>query len=145
MRHLCRTESIYSHPLILFSLLVLVICSGCAEENHGAFRVGYIGCLTDKCSDLGQAGRDGVILAIEEINSRGGITDSKGAQKQVELIVVNSRGEKDAAINGFRGLISQGVVAVIGPMTSQVGVTLKAEADATKTVLISPTVSTTEL
>lgn len=146
MRYVYQTENTYSYLSIwVFSLFVLVLCSGCAEESHEPYKVGYIGCLTGKCSDLGQSGRDGVIFAVEEINSRGGITDAKGTQKKIELIVVTSQGGEDTAINNFRDLVSQGVVAVICPMTSQVGVTLKSEADTTETVLISPTVSTTEL
>ena len=146
MRYVYQAENTYSYFSILaFSLFVLVLCSGCAEESHEPYRVGYIGCLTGKCSDLGQSGRDGVLLAVEEINRRGGIADSKGTRKKIELIVVTSQGGEDDTINNFRGLISQDVVAVIGPMTSQDGITLKSEADATETILISPTVSTTEL
>ena len=129
--------------LLLWSALTLF--AGCAEENKTTLKVGFIGCLSGKCSDLGTNGRNGVALAIDEINRQGGLLDSKGNKRPIELVVADTRGGMESAIKSFRELVNQGVIAVIGPMTSQTGVILKPEADASKTVLISPTVSTDQL
>lgn len=123
----------------------LALSAGCTEESKAPVKVGFIGCLSGKCSDLGTNGRDGVIFALEEINRQGGIVDSKGKTRPIALIVADTKGEKGSAVNEFRQLVKQGAIAVIGPMTSQTGVTLKPEADALQTVLISPTVSTDQL
>lgn len=123
----------------------LTLFAGCAEENKTTLKVGFIGCLSGKCSDLGTNGRNGVILAIDEINRQGGFLDSKGNNRPIELVVADTRGGTESAIKSFQQLVHQGVIAIIGPMTSQTGVILKPEADASKTVLISPTVSTEQL
>lgn len=86
------------------------------------------------------AGRDGLIYAFEEKNSSGGVAGQK-----VELIVRDDKQDPVVARQAMQELVNEGVVAVVGPMTSSMGVVLKPVADKTETIIISPTVKTDQL
>lgn len=141
MRFRCKNFGIFFIGLLL--LLALVGCEGDPPET---IKIGFVGCLTGICSDLGTSGRDGVLLAADEINKQGGLLTVQNDRRRIEIVSVNTRTSDGVfTVESFRGLVSQGVVAVVGPMTSQAGALLKPEADAAQTVLFSPTVSTTQL
>ncbi|MGM0611741.1 MAG: ABC transporter substrate-binding protein, partial [Thermodesulfobacteriota bacterium] len=62
--------------LVLFLLFSCVFfLFACGERNK--ILVGFSGPLTGKYSDLGVQGRNGVTLAIEEINAQGGLNGRK--------------------------------------------------------------------
>lgn len=76
-------------------------------------RLGFLGGLTGPNSDNGQAGLQGVNLAIEQFNRAG------GAQGRLVELVVRDDGQNAAqAAQGAAELVQAGVVAVIGPFTS---------------------------
>ncbi|MDC7241133.1 MAG: ABC transporter substrate-binding protein, partial [Spirochaetales bacterium] len=58
--------------LTVFSLILLI--AGCSREP---VKVGFISGLSGGNSDLGEAGRNGAMMAVEEINETGGI-DGQG-------------------------------------------------------------------
>ena len=65
----------------LFSLLVvlLLVCSlaGCGEKESETIKIGSSGPLSGSASIYGQAVKEGVELAIEEINAAGGVNGTK--------------------------------------------------------------------
>jgi branched-chain amino acid transport system substrate-binding protein len=111
---------------------------GCGEEPP--VKIGFIGGLTGRVADLGVAGRDGVIYAVEEKNNSGGL-----AGRKIELIVRDDQQNPDVARKMVAELIGEGVTAIIGPMTSSMGVVVKPVADSGRTTMISPTVKTDQL
>ena len=54
-------------PVVCFCLLMLTLLPAC-EKAEPPIKVGYIGGLTGRVAGLGVAGRDAVLLAIEERN-----------------------------------------------------------------------------
>ena len=57
------------------TMILLVICSSLALGACGQkdpIKIGFIGGLTDRNSDNGQSGLNGVILAMEQFNRQGG-------------------------------------------------------------------------
>ena len=76
-------------------------------------RIGFIGGLTDRNSDNGQAGLNGVILAVEAFNRAGGLHG-----RPVELITRDDAQNRDTAAQSARELVAARVEAVIGPFTS---------------------------
>jgi len=99
--------------------------------------IGFSGQLTGINSDLGIQGRNGVILALEEINSSGGI-----AGKKIKLIIKDDQGTPKGAIKADKELIKQNVVAIIGHMTSDQTMAALPILEKSNTVLLSPTTST---
>ena len=102
--------------------------------------LGFVGALTGRGADLGVAGRNGAMLAIEQRNGVGGI---KG--RRVELLVRDDEQNPDRAKRVVTELINRKVAAIIGPMTSNVAVETVPLVDASGTIMISPTVTTDSL
>lgn len=124
---------------------ILILCVGfaalalsqCAKPSVS---IGFLGVLTGRYSDLGVSGRNGAHLAIAELNDRGGV---RGAD--LRLIVRDTEMDPDVARTAMRELVGAGVVAVVGPMTSDMSIAVLDIADETKTPLVSPTASTPDL
>lgn len=72
------------------ALAILLSAGGCNHEEP--IKIGFVGGLTGRVSDMGIAGRDGAQLAIEESNARNGV----GGQS-VLLLVRDDRQERAAA------------------------------------------------
>jgi branched-chain amino acid transport system substrate-binding protein len=109
-------------------------------RNKAPILIGFSGQLTGKQAELGVQERNGVQLAIEKINSSGGI-----AGRKINLIIRDDMGIPERAFSVDNELINEGVSAIIGhATTAQTMAGLKATNPA-KVVMISPTVSTPEL
>ena len=118
--------------------VVLAIQLSCQKTEP--VRIGFVAGLSGKVADLGVAGRNGVQLAVEQRNAAGGING-----KQVELIVKNTEQNPDIAKRVVGELIGQGIELIIGPMTSSMAMAMMPQINSSKSILLSPTVTTTEL
>ncbi len=67
------------HIRPVLGLLAVLALSACGPQEP--LRVGFIGGLSDRNSDNGQSGQNGVILAVEQFNRAGGV-----AGRMVELV-----------------------------------------------------------
>lgn len=125
-------------PLLIAVFLVggLVAC----RQAEPPVKVGYIGCLTGRSADLGIAGRDGFLLAVQEKNAAGGI-----AGRQLVPVIRDDALDVDQGKQALQDLIDEGVSFVVGPMTSEMAINLVPLANAAAVPLISPTVSTNKL
>ena len=125
---------------LLLALLVFLVPlqSGCKEPEPA--RIGFIGELTTRGAGLATSGRDGFLLAVEEINQQGGLDGQK-----VEFLVEDVGLHKETSLNAVRKLAEKQVSVMIGPMTSQTAVALVPEINRLQIPLISPTVSTNQL
>ncbi|MBP2641380.1 MAG: extracellular ligand-binding receptor [Firmicutes bacterium] len=103
-------------------------------------KIGFSGSLTGVKSEMGVNGRNGTLLAVEDINRQGGI---KG--RKVELVVADDKHSKKAALEADRYLAGQGVRFIIGHMTSDMAELTVPFADSKGLLLISPTISTEDL
>jgi len=130
-------------PFYGFAIWVLAILLSAAigcEKKEDPIKVGFVGGLTGRLSDLGTAGRNGVILAVEEINSSGGING-----RPVKLIIKDDKQNPEVTLRVDRELVDEGVVAIIGHMTSTMSMVVLPFLNKQKVLMISPTTSTNEL
>jgi len=111
--------------------------AGCAQPP---FKLGFIGGLTGRISDLGVAGRDGALLALEQADAAGGV---KG--RKVELLTADDQHDAEVARKALLSLKDAGVAAVVGPMTSAMAVAMVPVANEAGVLLVSPTVTTSAL
>jgi len=118
---------------VAFSLAV-----GCSKNDP--IKIGFLGSITGKNADLGVAGRDASLLAVETINASGGINGRK-----VEIVVKDDAQSPETAIKAMTELAQEKVVAVVGPMGSAIAKAVIPVAEQAKLVLISPTSSSNEL
>jgi branched-chain amino acid transport system substrate-binding protein len=85
---------------------------------------------------VGQAGNNGVVLAVEQINRAGGIRG-----RQVELISRDDAQNPATAEKSARELAAAKVDAVIGPFTSGVAAAVVPVLAQSQTLAISPTLT----
>ena len=105
-----------SSKVLVLCLLVIaagLLLSGCGRQEP--VRIGFIGGLSDRNSDVGQAGQSGVILAVEQANRTGGING-----RRIELISRDDAQDRETSVRSARELADAKVEAVIGPFTSGV-------------------------
>jgi branched-chain amino acid transport system substrate-binding protein len=109
---------------------------GCAKRP---LSIGFLGGLTGPASDLGVAGRDGAQLAIEQVNLAGGLNG-----QAVVLVEVDDRQLADRMPLAAERMQAEGVVAVIGPMTSSMAAHWIPLAQQARLLTVSPTVTSTD-
>ncbi len=122
----------------LFLTVLMALISGCQDKPP--VKLGFSGCLTGKLSDIGTGGRDGAILAVEQINRAGGIRG-----RRLQLIIRDDKHDPATAIQVDKELIQEGVAAIIGHMTSAMSMSVIPLINKEKVVMISPTTSTNRL
>ena len=115
-------------------LFALIILTGCSPREP--LRVGFLAGLSGNVADLGEAGRNGAQIAVEEFNRAGGING-----RPVELIVRDDAQSPEKAIAAANELIASGVEAIVGPMTSAMAEVVLPLAQRAGIVLVSPTVT----
>lgn len=123
---------------ILLLLILSSLVGGCKES--GPIKIGFVGGLSGKAADLGVAGRNGVQLALEQCNAAGGI-----GGRPLELVAKDDGQDPEISRRVISELIDQKVEVVVGPMTSSVAMAMVPLVNGSGTILISPTVTTTEL
>jgi branched-chain amino acid transport system substrate-binding protein len=111
--------------------------AACAKQP---LKIGFVGGLTGRTADLGVAGRDGALLALEQANAAGGV-----GGRQVELLTADDQQNPATAAAAFQRLRDAGVAAMVGPMTSAMAMVMVPLANAAGLTMISPTVTTSAL
>uniref|UniRef100_A0A832A7S1 ABC transporter substrate-binding protein n=1 Tax=Desulfacinum infernum TaxID=35837 RepID=A0A832A7S1_9BACT len=119
---------------LLAAFVLPLVVAGCGREP---IKIGFSGTLTGPFSDLGIHGRNGARMAVEAMNEAGGILG-----RPLELLVADDLGTPEGAVQADRDLAAQGVVAIIGHMTSSQSMAALPVTEETGVPLISPTTST---
>ena len=120
---------------------ILLSISGLAGcDNTKPIKVGFVGCLTGRLSELGTDGRNGAVLAVENVNKAGGINN-----RVVELIIKDDKHDPEVAIQVDKELLEDDVVAIVGHMTSAMSTAVVPLINKEKILMISPTTSTNKL
>jgi len=123
---------------LLLSLVISSLLIAC--NTREPIRLGFIGGLSGRVADLGIGGRDGALLAVELRNTSGGVDG-----RLLELIVEDDQQDPDIARQAVSRLIGNKVTAIIGPMTSAMAVATVPLANTAQLLMLSPTVTTTDL
>lgn len=118
-------------------LLVLGL-TACTPEP--TVRIGLLAGLSGSVADLGEAARAGAQLAVEEVNAAGGLNG-----RMIELTPRDDGQNPDQARAAIKAFIADGVVAVIGPVTSAMAQAVLPDSTQAGLVLVSPTVSSSSL
>lgn len=124
--------------LVFVLLGGLFLLAGCPSQEP--VKIGFVGGMSGRVADLGVAGRNGVVLAIEQKNAAGGI---KG--RKLELLVRDDEQHADVAVRAVAELLGQKVELIIGPMTSSMATAMLPTINASQTILLSPTVTSSSL
>ncbi|MBN1678645.1 MAG: ABC transporter substrate-binding protein [Anaerolineae bacterium] len=79
-----------------------------AQDDTPVLRIGYLGVLNSDAAN-------GAQLAIDQINTIGGVTAQDGAVYQIELVALPSAPTAETLSSNVSKLTQQDVVAIIGP------------------------------
>ena len=102
-------------------------------------KLGFLGGLTGPTADLGVAGRDATLLAVEQLNARGGLRG-----KPVELVAFDDRQQPKALPELVESIRSAGLSGLVGPMTSSVAAAWIPLANELGLTTLSPTVTSSD-
>lgn len=116
-------------------LIGVVLLAACGRSEP--LSLGFISGQTGAFADLGTAGANGAILAVEQRNAQGGI-----GGVSVRLLIRDDQHDTRAAKLALQSLIDDKVLAVIGSMTSAMSVEMIPIANAAEVVLMGGTVVT---
>ena len=124
-----------------FLLLIMILASSltCCSPKEPV-KIGFVGGVSGRVADLGIAGRNGAMLAVEMRNQAGGLNG-----RTIELLIEDDQQDAAQAKAAVQRLIDQKVEAIVGPMTSMVAMATVPIVNQAKIVMMSPTVSTQEL
>lgn len=104
------------------------------SANKETIKVGGILILSGEGASWGEAARNGVNMAVEEVNSNGGVDG-----KNIEVIFEDDGSDPQKAISAFNKLTtSDSVKFIIGPNWSNTGLAIKELSKEKKVILISP-------
>ena len=116
---------------LVVSMLVLSACGG----GSGAIKIAILAPLSGDVATFGQSTRDGILLAVEEWNDKGGIDG-----KMIEYVVEDSQCSAEAAVSAANKVIDQdGVKFIIGEVCSSASIPVSEIATAKSIFQISPT------
>lgn len=128
-----------AHPRLLpvrrLALVGLAALCGC--QPAPAIKVGFIGGLSGRVSELAIDARNGTQLAVETLNAATG--------PRFELRVHDDRHSIEQAPAVIDAAADEGDAFAIGPMTSVLAGAMAPEATKRRLVLISPTANSDEL
>ncbi len=108
--------------------------AGCSKKSSDTIKIGGVAPLSGSVAVYGVECKNGIDLAIEEINAAGGISG-----KKVEFVCEDDEGSPDKTVNAFKKLITKdGVKYVIGSLTSGCTQAITTLAQASKVIQIAP-------
>jgi branched-chain amino acid transport system substrate-binding protein len=97
---------------LLLSSLLLLICFGC-QKKEDVVKIGIAGPITGDQAKMGMDFKNGVSLAVEEWNSKGGVLG-----KKIEVIISDDQHDPKQAVSVANKMVNEGVVGVIGHFNS---------------------------
>ncbi|MEL7622193.1 MAG: ABC transporter substrate-binding protein [Clostridiales bacterium] len=102
--------------LITFFVLSLTACGTAAAgpaQPAETIKIGHQAALSGPSALWGQSEKNALLMEVERVNAAGGVLG-----KQIEYIVYDNKDDQADAVNVVKRLISEGVVAIIGPGAS---------------------------
>ena len=127
--------------LVLVAVLLLFWLGRRPTATGDMIQIGAIDPLTGPFASYGEPVRDGMLLAVEQVNAKGGV-----AGKRVELQIEDDGGDPKAAVNAFTKLATVNrVPAVIGPLSSAASMATAPLANRYQVVQLSTLAGTIDL
>ncbi len=121
--------------LLVIVTLAVSLLAGCGAGGSKTIKIGTIQPISGAISAFGTQSRDAILMAVEEINAKGGVLG-----KDLEVKVEDDEATPEKAVTVFKKLVTQDkIVGLIGALTSKCSLAITKEAQQRKLVMISPT------
>ncbi|MEM7583954.1 MAG: ABC transporter substrate-binding protein [Acidobacteriota bacterium] len=132
-------------PLLALVLLGLVSLGCGFREPETPIQIGFLSSLTGDSASYGVANLQGVELAIDQINQRGGIL-LDGRKRPIELLVRDTKAVPETSLEAALELINRDqVVALVGPFQSETAIPVAVAAEQAGVPMLSPASSHPEV
>ncbi len=99
--------------LSVSAVAVLGCFLSAGTANAQELKIGVVTTLTGEKALTGVYSRNGIMLALEEINGKGGVNG-----KKISVMIEDDGGNDAGAVNAFNKVLSLGADVVIGPIYS---------------------------
>jgi branched-chain amino acid transport system substrate-binding protein len=120
--------------LLTMVCLVSVSMMFTVAQGAGTIKLGAIQPISGQVSAYGTQTRDAIMLAVAEINAKGGVLG-----KKIEMIVEDDEASPDKAKNAAMKLIARDrVVGIVGALTSKCSLAITKYLQAKKVIMITP-------
>src|SRR5947209_11204658 len=141
--------------LIIIAALSLMVMTACPPKNEsgtttsntsaagggGEILVGEYGSMTGPQATFGQSTHNSIMMAIDEINAKGGV---KG--RKIKVITEDDQSKQEEAANAVTKLISQNnVIAVLGEVASSASIAAAPICQSNKVPMITPSSTNPEV
>ena len=107
------------------------------ETTAAVIKLGGIGPLTGGAAIYGNAHKNGMEIAVEEINALGGI--------QFEMNFQDDEHDAEKSVNAYNNLKDWGMDILVGPTTTSPAIAVSSEANADRIFLLTPSASSTDV
>jgi len=106
-------ERYFKMKKVLFiSLCFCLISFGC-QKKEAVIKIGIAGPMTGDQAKMGSDFKNGVSIAVEEWNNRGGVLG-----KKIEIVISDDQHDPKQAVSVANKMVNDGVVGVIGHFNS---------------------------
>lgn len=112
--------------MFLMISLLIIPCVSVAAENPKVFKLGFLSSLSGTFAAVADTQRKGVLLAVEQINARGGLTMPWGKVK-IEVIVKDDEAKLDVGVRRFRELVAEGINGLTGTIYAPLAAAINEE------------------
>src|SRR6185436_2397555 len=100
--------------------MLAAACESTGDEPAGTIKIGHYGSLTGSEATFGKSTDNGIRLAVEEVNAKGGVKVA-GKTYKIELVSDDTEGKPEKAGTVVTKLITKDKVkAVLGEVASSV-------------------------
>ena len=113
---------------LVLGLFILSTLTGCgaptpakpaADDKAKPIKIGVVTSLTGERALTGQYSKNGILLAIEEANAKGGINGRK-----LEAFFEDDGGNEPGAVNAYNKVVNTGADLIIGPIYSNMNMAM---------------------
>lgn len=99
--------------VVVLTCLILNPLSSSGQSSPKVFKLGFITSLSGTFAAVGETQRKGALLAVDQINAKGGLNMPWGKVK-VEVLVKDDEVKLDVGVRRFRELIAEGANGIVG-------------------------------
>jgi branched-chain amino acid transport system substrate-binding protein len=109
-----RVKFVTSLVILVIAASLLLSCTSSGSELPASIKIGACLDLTGSTSVYGESQKNGIELAVSEINS----SNFLGKGKEIKIIFADAGATNDGAVAAMTSLLEQGVVGILGPTLS---------------------------
>lgn len=125
---------------VLVFAMVLCMFAGCNSSSNGGserIKIGGIGPLTGGAAIYGNAVKNAMEIAVEEVNAKGGV--------QFELNFQDDAHDAESSVNAYGILMDWGMQVLVGPVTSTPAAAVAPEAEADGVFMLTSSASSVKV